>query len=285
MEKYVLRPCTEHAGGGEYPLQDGFGWTNGVTRKLMQEDPITGQPLSCGALPERCRPRRRRRRGGVFPHGCHGSIVIVQLLGYDERRFRFQRSPSMENQSAQPRARRKHRSLAEELVAELSQQIRDGVIKRGDKLPTESAIMQAQVSAAPWCARRSRGCRPRGWWKRGTASAPSSGHPSTTGLRIDPATIGTLRDLLAILELRISTEVESAGLAAQHRSPEQLAAMRAFLDQLNQSAAHSSDAVASDFQFHLQIAEATGNRYFTDIMSHGHHPDPAQPGQLGAPGP
>ncbi|HAB85710.1 MAG TPA: hypothetical protein DCF77_10555, partial [Pseudomonas sp.] len=24
---------------GEYPLQDGFGWTNGVTRKLMQEDP------------------------------------------------------------------------------------------------------------------------------------------------------------------------------------------------------------------------------------------------------
>jgi alpha,alpha-trehalase len=39
VEKYVLRPCTEHAGGGEYALQDGFGWTNGVTRKLMQEDP------------------------------------------------------------------------------------------------------------------------------------------------------------------------------------------------------------------------------------------------------
>ena len=39
VEKYVLRPCVEHAAGGEYPLQDGFGWTNGVTRKLMQEDP------------------------------------------------------------------------------------------------------------------------------------------------------------------------------------------------------------------------------------------------------
>ena len=46
----------------------------------------------------------------------------------------------MENQIAQPRVRRKHRSLAQELVTELSQQIRDGVIKRGDKLPTESAI-------------------------------------------------------------------------------------------------------------------------------------------------
>ncbi len=50
----------------------------------------------------------------------------------------------MDNQSAQPRARRKHRSLAQELVAELSQQIRDGMLKRGDKLPTESAIMQTQ---------------------------------------------------------------------------------------------------------------------------------------------
>jgi alpha,alpha-trehalase len=39
VEKYVLRPCVEHATGGEYPLQDGFGWTNGVTRKLMQQDP------------------------------------------------------------------------------------------------------------------------------------------------------------------------------------------------------------------------------------------------------
>ncbi|WP_241668758.1 alpha,alpha-trehalase TreF [Stutzerimonas nosocomialis] len=39
VEKYVLRPTAEHAGGGEYPLQDGFGWTNGVTRKLLQEDP------------------------------------------------------------------------------------------------------------------------------------------------------------------------------------------------------------------------------------------------------
>src|SRR3546814_4088340 len=55
-----------------------------------------------------------------------------------------QRSPSMDNQSAQPRARRKHRSLAQELVAELSQQIRDGMLKRGDKLPTESAIMQTR---------------------------------------------------------------------------------------------------------------------------------------------
>lgn len=39
VEKYVLRDTTEHATGGEYPLQDGFGWTNGVTFRLLKEDP------------------------------------------------------------------------------------------------------------------------------------------------------------------------------------------------------------------------------------------------------
>jgi alpha,alpha-trehalase len=42
VEKYVITHDGEDAeggGGGEYPLQDGFGWTNGVTRRLLHEDP------------------------------------------------------------------------------------------------------------------------------------------------------------------------------------------------------------------------------------------------------
>ena len=42
VEKYAMRPLPDGAhggGGGEYPLQDGFGWTNGVTRRLLHEDP------------------------------------------------------------------------------------------------------------------------------------------------------------------------------------------------------------------------------------------------------
>jgi alpha,alpha-trehalase len=30
MEKYNVVSTTLEAGGGEYPAQDGFGWTNGV---------------------------------------------------------------------------------------------------------------------------------------------------------------------------------------------------------------------------------------------------------------
>jgi alpha,alpha-trehalase len=51
VEKYALG----HAGigvsggdGGEYPLQDGFGWTNGVTRKLLHEHPAHAAHAACG---------------------------------------------------------------------------------------------------------------------------------------------------------------------------------------------------------------------------------------------
>ncbi|MGP1684302.1 MAG: trehalase family glycosidase, partial [Giesbergeria sp.] len=39
VEKYALRELPEGGSGGEYPLQDGFGWTNGVTRALLAEHP------------------------------------------------------------------------------------------------------------------------------------------------------------------------------------------------------------------------------------------------------
>jgi len=41
MEKYNVVDITAPAGGGEYPTQDGFGWTNGVAlafRRLYPED-------------------------------------------------------------------------------------------------------------------------------------------------------------------------------------------------------------------------------------------------------
>ncbi|MDE3738087.1 MULTISPECIES: FadR/GntR family transcriptional regulator [Pseudomonas] len=174
----------------------------------------------------------------------------------------------MDNPSAQQRPRRKHRSLAQELVSELSQQIQDGVIKRGEKLPTESAIMEAQGVSRTVVREAISRLQAAGLVETrhgiGTFVLDT---PSPMGFRIDPATIVTLRDVVAILELRISLEVESAGLAAQRRSAEQLAAMREALDTFHK-AAHRTDAVASDFQFHLQIALATGNRYFTDIMTH-----------------
>ncbi|MCY7351600.1 MAG: alpha,alpha-trehalase TreF [Cytophagaceae bacterium] len=39
VEKYNVDDQSLKAGGGEYPLQDGFGWTNGVLLRLLMEKP------------------------------------------------------------------------------------------------------------------------------------------------------------------------------------------------------------------------------------------------------
>jgi alpha,alpha-trehalase len=38
FEKYNVEDLSLEAGGGEYPLQDGFGWTNGVANALLKKD-------------------------------------------------------------------------------------------------------------------------------------------------------------------------------------------------------------------------------------------------------
>ncbi len=38
LEKYNVEDLSKESGGGEYPTQDGFGWTNGIFQKLSKED-------------------------------------------------------------------------------------------------------------------------------------------------------------------------------------------------------------------------------------------------------
>ena len=55
MEKYDVIDATLVTGGGEYPTQDGFGWTNGVLRKLLALYPEAVAPPAgtrwCAASP------------------------------------------------------------------------------------------------------------------------------------------------------------------------------------------------------------------------------------------
>ena len=52
VEKYDVMTTGRVGGGGEYPLQDGFGWTNGVMRKLMALYP----QFAANTAPESCGP-------------------------------------------------------------------------------------------------------------------------------------------------------------------------------------------------------------------------------------
>lgn len=163
--------------------------------------------------------------------------------------------------------RRRPRTLTQELVSSMSEQIRSGAIRPGAKLPTESEIVQehgvsrtvvreaiSQLQAARLVETRH---------GIGTFVLDT---PTQTDLRIDPSEIVTVRDVLAMLELRISLETEAAGLAAARRSAEQLQEMRSALDAFSLSLDNGGDTVEPDYQFHEHLAQATGNRYFAQIM-------------------
>jgi alpha,alpha-trehalase len=47
VEKYDVVTTGRPGGGGEYPAQDGFGWTNGVTRRLMVLYPQAARAERC----------------------------------------------------------------------------------------------------------------------------------------------------------------------------------------------------------------------------------------------
>lgn len=175
----------------------------------------------------------------------------------------------MDNPNVQPRARQKHRSLAEDLVTELSRRIREGELARAAKLPTESQVMQEHGVSRTVVREAISRLQASGLVEtRHGIGTFVRDIPSASGFCIDPDSIVTLHDVLAVLELRISLEVEAAGLACSRRTDQQLQLMRDSLDALNSPAVSVDYAVSADFQFHQQIALATGNRYFTDIMLH-----------------
>ena len=62
-EKYDVTDLTRRAGGGEYPTQDGFGWTNGVALALAAG---AGRLVSCATSQSRG-PGVARFAGAVAP--------------------------------------------------------------------------------------------------------------------------------------------------------------------------------------------------------------------------
>jgi alpha,alpha-trehalase len=51
VEKYDVDATDQAGGGGEYPTQDGFGWTNGVMLKLMALYPADADLQSADLCP------------------------------------------------------------------------------------------------------------------------------------------------------------------------------------------------------------------------------------------
>ena len=168
-----------------------------------------------------------------------------------------------------PATRNRRGGLVQEVVQHLHQLIQTGQIQPGDKLPTESAVMEALGVSRTVVREAISRLQASGQVETrhgiGTFALEA---PTTHNFRIAEQDMATIDDVIAVLELRISLETEAAGLAAQRATPEQLGSMASALQGFATAIHNQSDAVPSDFQFHMEVAKATGNRHFADLMTY-----------------
>lgn len=161
------------------------------------------------------------------------------------------------------------RGLTHGLVEALGAQLAAGQIKPGDKLPTESEIME-RFGVGRGVVREA--------LSRLQAAGLVQTHHGVGTFALEPASegrfqfgrpaAGGIADMLKMLELRTSVESEAAALAAMRRSDEQLREMQGALEDFERHLTAVGETVPPDFRFHLAIAQATGNRYFSDLMAH-----------------
>ncbi|MBC3929198.1 FadR/GntR family transcriptional regulator [Undibacterium sp. CY21W] len=163
--------------------------------------------------------------------------------------------------------RRKHKSLSQSLAENITEKIRSGALKPGDKLPTESAIMELYEVSRTVVREAISHLQAGGLVQTRHGIGTFIQEPPSNPLSLHKEAIVTVRDVLDILELRISLETEAAWLAALRRTDVQMAELSLALKDILGHVQRDTESVNADMRFHQLIAQATGNRYFVDILS------------------
>lgn len=159
-------------------------------------------------------------------------------------------------------------SLSQRVVEALSERITGGALKPGDRIPTEPLLMQ-EFGVSRSVVREAISRLQAGGLLRtqqGIGSfvlAPKIDSPLLQA--VAPSEL-KLQQKLAMLELRLSLEPEAAALAAQRRTPEQLAAMERALKDFDIQRSTGEATAEADFRFHELLAQATGNEYFAHVL-------------------
>jgi DNA-binding FadR family transcriptional regulator len=161
------------------------------------------------------------------------------------------------------------KNLSVQLARDLAERITRGELRPGDKLPSEHELV-ATYSVSRTVVREA------------IASLKADGLVSSqqgvgvfvmqtsraTPFRIDQHDLDKVKEVISLLELRISIEAEAAALAAMRGNAQHFSKMAAALERMASSIEAEEDATDADFQFHMEIALATGNHYFSDFFSY-----------------
>lgn len=157
------------------------------------------------------------------------------------------------------------RSLADVVFERMEQSIKSGAYSADDRLPAEHELANEFEVSRPVVREALRRLRERGliYSRQGAGSFVRS-----SGLR-NPLGFGQLEnvaDLLNCYEFRLTIEPEAAAFASQRRDSVALDAIATALELMRDATNRQIHREDADFQFHLSIALAAENTYFSTAM-------------------
>lgn len=169
-------------------------------------------------------------------------------------------------------------NLTDRAAADIAAQIRDGRMPPGARLPTEQEMMAALGVSRTVVREAVSALRAEGLVvTRQGSGAFVAEDASRVPFRIDPGSMGSIADVLNVMELRLAIEVEAAALAAERATSAQVAAIMRAHAAMGAAIAREDAAVNEDFLFHRAIAGATANTQFPQFLEFlGRHVIPRQ---------
>lgn len=157
--------------------------------------------------------------------------------------------------------------LAEQIVQSLRTQILGGDFSVGEKLPTETrmteifGVSRTVVREAIATLAADGLVEPRHG-----AGVFVLDHPTRTFSAISADIGNKVSQAINVLEVRMGIEIESAGLAAQRRNAAQEARVQEAFFEFERLLQAGEPTGKADFQFHREIAAATNNPFYVEIL-------------------
>jgi DNA-binding FadR family transcriptional regulator len=159
--------------------------------------------------------------------------------------------------------------MPERLFEAITEDIQNGVYPVGSKLPIESELcasygVSRTVLRETVARMKADGLldTQRG---RGTTVLPQS---MKTPFRFKAPSQDLARSIIELAELRLGVEGTAAALAAQRRTPEQVAKLKDCLDRMQASIEGGTSGTDADLEFHRTIADATRNNHYRMFMDY-----------------
>lgn len=166
------------------------------------------------------------------------------------------------NEKAEPAHRR---SLGEMVFDRMFRAIKSGAYSPDERLPTEHDLAAEFQVSRPVVREALRKLREQGliYSRQGAGSFVRQ-----LGIRqpLGFGAVENITDLHRCYEFRLMLEPASAEAAAERYRPETLAAISAALAEMRDATARQRHREDADFAFHLAIARASENQYFSKAM-------------------